>query len=156
MSAQTRYGYSTQRGIPGGLFDLTCYTIDTRANEEENGKLMYGMGVVCGSVPGSNIKLPAEGATVETFEGITVNGMTQQFDLDGKLFIRKGQHVGVIRNGRIYGRLAKDVTVAYGEKACLVISGDDAGKFTNVADGALAVGKFVSVDNTDGIAVIEL
>ena len=36
--------------------------------------MKFGLGVVQGSAPGSDIKIPATGATAIKFEGITVNG----------------------------------------------------------------------------------
>lgn len=61
MSAQTRYGYATPIGAPGGIVDLAPYAIDTFLNEEETGTLKFGMGVVQGSKPGTNVALPATG-----------------------------------------------------------------------------------------------
>ncbi|MGN9096384.1 hypothetical protein [Flintibacter porci] len=42
MSAQTRYGYATPIGAPGGIVDLAPYAIDTFLNDEENGVLKFG------------------------------------------------------------------------------------------------------------------
>ena len=81
MSVQMSYGYSTPRGIPGGLYDQSPYVVDTRLNEADNGAMLFGMGVVQGSVPGTNIDLPTASSTAADFEGITVNGFTQQHDL---------------------------------------------------------------------------
>ena len=61
MSVQTKYGYATGKGIAGGIFDMYHYPVDSRFNEEENGVLRFGVGVVKGSIAGSNIKLPAAG-----------------------------------------------------------------------------------------------
>lgn len=135
MSVQMKYGYSTPRGIPGGLYDLSPYVIDTRLNEAANGKMLFGMGVVQGTTPGSNVGLPATGATAATFEGVTVNGFTQQHDLEGKVSLNNNQSVGVLRSGRIYARLVSDAAPAYGEAVYLVLTGDDAGLFTDAVDG---------------------
>jgi hypothetical protein len=53
MAAQLNYGYSTGKGIAGGIFDAYHYKIDSRVNEEANGVLQVGVGVVQGSIPGS-------------------------------------------------------------------------------------------------------
>lgn len=158
MSAQTRYGYSTPKGHAGGIVDLAPYAIDTFINEAETGAMKFGMGVVQGSNPGANINVPADGATAEKFEGITTNNRTTEYDLEGKLSVRKGVAVGVMRYGRIYGRVAKDVTPAYGEAAYLIVSGDEAGCFTNSKDGGVAVkARFLSgVDTNAQVAMIEL
>lgn len=158
MSAQTHYGYNTPIGAAGGIVDLTPHAIDTFLNEAENGVMKFGVGVVQGSIPGTNVNLPAAGATAAKFEGIVVNGRTTEYDMDGKLALRKGVAVGVMRYGRIYGRVAADVKPAYGEAVYMIASGEEAGCFTNVADGNVAVkARFLgTVDSTAQIAPIEL
>ena len=103
MSAQTRYGYSTPIGAAGGIVDLAPHSIDTFLNEEEPGVMRFGVGVVQGSKPGINIALPDDKATAATFEGITTNNRTTEYDLEGELHIRSGAAVGVMRYGKIYG-----------------------------------------------------
>lgn len=160
MSAQTRYGYSTPIGAAGGIVDLAPYAIDTFLNEENNGVLKFGTGVVQGSKAGINVKLPTSAATVAKFEGIVTNNRTTEYDMDGNLFIRKGASVGVMRYGRIYGRVAAGVTPAYGDSVYLITSGDEAGFFTNAAADASTIaikGRFLGgVDTSAQIAVIEL
>ena len=85
MSAQTRYGYATPIGAAGGIVDLAPYAVDTFLNEEENGVMKFGMGVVQGSKPGVNIALPESGATADKFEGVTTNNRTTEYDMDGHL-----------------------------------------------------------------------
>lgn len=136
MSAQTRYGYSTPIGAAGGIVDLAPYAIDTFLNEEENGVLKFGTGVVQGSKPGINIALPTADATADVFEGIATNNRTTEYDMDGKLAVRKGASVGVMRYGKIYGRVAEGVEPTYGDPVYLIVSGDEAGYFTNTAASA--------------------
>ena len=38
MSAQTSYNQKMSHGVAGGLYDLTNHTVDTRTNEETDGK----------------------------------------------------------------------------------------------------------------------
>ena len=167
MSAQNRYGYSTPIGSAGGIVDLAPYAIDTFLNEEENGVMKFGLGVVKGSNPGVNIALPTEAATAGDFEGITTNNRTTEYDMDGNLAIRKGVSVGVMRYGRIYGRVVDGVEIAYGDPVYLITSGDNAGMFTNYAsstgqeeegeaDDTIAIkGRFLGgVDSN--IAIVEL
>lgn len=158
MSAQTTYRYNTPMGHAGGIVDLAPYAIDTFINEAENGVMRFGVGVVKGTAPGKNVNLPADGADVADFEGVTINGRTTEYDMDGKLALRKGASVGVMRYGRIYVRVAKDVAPAYGEAAYVIASGEEAGCFTNAADGAVAVkARFLSgVDTAAQVAMVEL
>lgn len=160
MSAQNRYGYKTPIGAAGGIVDIAPYAIDTFLNEEETGKMKFGLGVVQGSKPGINVALPATGATAAKFDGITVNNRTTEFDVEGKLALRKGASVGVMRHGRVYARVATGVEPAYGETAYLIISGDEAGCFTNASgEGAIAIkGRFLGGVDTTGaqIAIVEL
>lgn len=178
MSAQTRYGYSTPIGAAGGIVDLAPHSIDTFLNEEEPGVMRFGVGVVQGSKPGINIALPDDKATAAVFEGITTNNRTTEYDLEGKLHVRSGAAVGVMRYGKIYVRVADGVEPSYGDAVYLIISGDEAGCFTNEAPatatvaegddaaakddaetaGAIAVkGRFIGgVDKSAQIAAIEL
>lgn len=113
MSAQTRYGYSSPIGSAGGIVDLAPYAIDTFLNEEENGKVKFGMGVVTGTNKGSGIKLPVKGSTAANFEGITVNRRTTESDMEGAVSLRKSASIGVMKYGRIYVRVAKTVKPGY-------------------------------------------
>ena len=158
MSAQTRYGYATPIGAPGGIVDLAPYAIDTFLNDEENGVLKFGMGVVRGSKPGVNVALPASGATSDKFEGVTTNNRTTEYDMDGRIFVRKGVGVGVMRYGRIYVRVKTGDAPEYGDPLLLIINGDDAGCFTSTEDSGNTIavnGRFLGgVDN--GVAPVEL
>lgn len=158
MSAQTRYGYATPIGAPGGIVDLAPYAIDTFLNDEENGVLKFGMGVVQGSKPGVNIALPAVGATADKFEGIATNNRTTEYDMDGRVFVRKGVGVGVMRYGRIYVRVKEGDAPEYGDALLLIVNGDDAGCFTSTEDSGNTIavnGRFLGgVDN--GVAPVEL
>ena len=169
MSAQNKYGFSTPIGAAGGIVDLAPYAIDTFLNEEENGVLNFGVGVVQGSKPGVNVALPETATTVGDFEGITTNNRTTQYDLDGNLEVRKGASVGVMRYGRVYGRVVDGVVTAYGDPVYLITDGYNCGKFTNSAEETgqeeegeaaktVAVkGRFIgAVDSTAPIAMIEL
>lgn len=155
MSAQTVYRFNSKMGAPGGISDLAPYAIDTFLNEEDHGVLKFGMGVVDGEKPGKTIAIPddAEG----TFQGVVTNNRTTEYDLEGKIYIRHAASVGVMRYGRIYARLAKDVTPKFGDPAYVVVGEDeDAGLFTTEKSGTLAIpGRFLTgADN--GVAMVEL
>lgn len=102
MSAQTTYNQATPRGVAGGLVDLSAHAVNTRINGQADATLKFGMGVVQGSAPGSDIKIPATGATADKFEGITVNGYTNEMDMDGAVSISPGAAIGVIQYGKIW------------------------------------------------------
>ncbi len=155
---QTSYNYTTPKGVAGGLYDLAPYQVESRVNGETTpGALKFGMGVVQGSAPGTNIARPAAGATADKFEGLVLTGFTQEMDMAGEVTIRPKQTVGVLRYGKAWARLPKDLTVSYGDKLYLVTSGDNAGLFTNDASGGIAVnGRFVGSADSAGVAPVEL
>lgn len=158
MSAQTKYGYNTKIGGAGGIVDIAPYAIDTFLNENETGKLMFGMGVVHGTKAGEAILLPQDASTASDFEGITVNRLTTEHDFEGEISLRKSASIGVMRYGRIYARVAKDIAPKYGDPLYLITSGDEAGYFSNAATNAVAVkGRFMgTVDTSIQIAPVEL
>lgn len=154
MSAQKTYGFSTAIGSAGGIVDLAPYAIDTFLNEEANGKMKFGVGVVKGTNAGTEIKLPAGGAQAADFEGVTTNNRTTEYDLEGKVSLRKGASVGVMRYGRVFVRLAASAQPKYGEALHMQTDGDDAGCFSN-SGGVEVAGRFLSgADN--GVAMAEL
>lgn len=161
MSAQTSYRFGTRIGSPGGIIDLAPYAIDTFLNDEPTGVMMLGVGVVQGDQAGNCIKLPTSAEDSGIFEGVTINNRTREYDLEGKIHLRHGVSMGVMRYGRVYVRVAEAegaITdeIKYGEPLYVVVDGEDKGKFTNKADSNLEVaGRFLGgVD--DGIAPAEL
>lgn len=158
MSAQTTYNYSTPIGAAGGIVDLAPYAIDTFLNEEETGTLKFGVAVVQGSTPGTHIALPTSDSTAADFEGITTNNRTTEYDVEGELAVRNGASVGVMRYGRIYGRVAADVEPAYGDAVYVILDGDEAGYLTNDSTGTVAIkARFLgTVDTNAQVAQIEL
>jgi hypothetical protein len=159
MSAQTRYGFSAPTGSAGGIVDLAAHVINTFLNEEESGAMKFGVGVVQGSKPGINVALPTAEAKAEQFEGITTNNRTTEYDLEGNIFVHQGKPVGVMRYGKIYGRVAAGIEPEYGDSVYLVTDGDEAGFFTNTeGDSTVAIkARFLSgVDTSAQVAVIEL
>lgn len=154
MSVQTKYTYKTGRGLPGGIYDMYHYPVDSRFNEEKNGVLRFGVGVVPGTLPGSNIKLPTADSTAADFEGVVVNGFDRQQDLEGKVFILNNQNIGVMRRGRIWVRVTADAKPAYGGALHMVTSGADVGCFATT--GGLEIpGRFLGPAQ-DGVAPVEL
>lgn len=155
---QTSYNYTTPKGVAGGLYDLAPYQVESRVNGETvPGALKFGMGVVQGSTPGTNVVRPAAASTADKFEGLLLTGFTQEMDSTGEVIIKPKQTVGVLCYGKAWARLSKDATASYGDKLYLITSGDEAGLFTNEASGNLAVsGRFVGTADSVGIAPVEL
>ena len=158
MSAQTTYKFATKVNVAGGIADIAPYAIDSFQNEEENGVMQFGIGVVHGSKEGVFVKKPASGATAAKFVGITTNNRTTELDLDGNSRIVKGAAVGVMAYGRIYAKVKTGKTPKFGDKVYMVVSGDETGYFSNASgDGVAVAGRFMGgVDGTNMIAEIEL
>lgn len=130
---QMNYGFSTPVGHAGGLYDLTGYVCDSFNNGEKDGVLKHGMGVVTGDKAGV-AALPKEGSTIKTFEGVLVNGLTTEHTMDGKVSVREGQTVGILKQGRIWARVTEDAVPAYNKPVLLIVKGKNAGLFTTSDD----------------------
>lgn len=154
MSVQTKYGFATSKGIAGGIYDMYHYPVDSRYNEEDNGVLRFGMGVVRGSLPGSNVALPTSASKAADFEGVIVNGFSNQHDLEGVVSILNNQNIGVMRKGRIWVSLAEDAEPKYGDVVHLIVDGDEAGCFDTTGGVAIA-GRFIG-GPSNGVAPVEL
>lgn len=155
MSAQTSYNFHMSWGCAGGIFDLAPHAIDTFLNEEANGVLKGGMAVVKGTAAGKQVKLPT--STDDVFEGISVVNRTTEMERYSAVApVLNNAAVGVMRYGKIYGRLAADVAPAFGQPVYVVVTGTEKGCFTTASSGAMAINaRFVSEAN-NGVAVIEL
>jgi len=154
MSAQTSYGYFTVKGAPGGIYDLAPYAIDTFLNEENNGVMSFGIGVVQGTNVGKGIAIPDSNSTAAKFEGVTTNNRTTERDLDGNLRVLKGAPVGVMRYGRIYVKCDSNAAAAYGKALYMV---KDTGEFTDSSSSTIALkGRFLSEADSDNVALVEL
>ena len=156
MAAQKNYGWETPKGVAGGKVDIGFDDVVARTNEAEDGVMKYGMAVAVGTNPDFSVTVPGAGTTAEKIEGVVVCHPGTEQDMKGKVVVKNNASLSIMRKGRIWGRTAADITPAYGEKAYVVITGDDAGAFTNVADGALDIGAKFGRYTDDGIAVIEL
>ena len=138
MAVQMNYG-EPSRGIPGLLYDRANYEAVTRRNGADDGKMLFGLGVVQGTEPGKDITLPATGATVDKFEGVVMYSANTEMDDDGAVLLHKGQILDVCQAGKLWVQLVDSVEPAYGQPVYLVITGDDAGKFTPTKGTNLAV-----------------
>jgi hypothetical protein len=154
--AQLQYGYEMQKAVPGGLRDTSPHSIVARANAEATaGAVKFGMGVVVGDTPGTNVKLPAAGATSAAFEGVVCQSV-KEMDMQGKLSIDNAHTLGVLKYGRVWVRVAPSLTINYGDQMYLLTSGANIGCFTNAAANAVAVnGKFYGAAEATDIAPAE-
>ena len=158
---QTNYNYAPDLGVAGGLYDLTDHVVDTYNNEADDGDLKFGMGVVLGTGAGKAAK-PTSSATINDFEGVLLNGGITEHDMSGDVRVLKGKTLGVLKQGRIWARVAADAVPAYGKPVLLVVNGTDAGLFTTTDDednaaNIIAVNaKFLGVKGTGDIAPVEI
>jgi hypothetical protein len=156
MAAQLDYEYSTPKGAAGGKFDISFDEVVTRNNEEADGVLKYGMAAMIGTAVGSGVKLPVAGATAKQIEGIVLRAANTEQDMTGAVVVKKGASVGIMRKGHIWARTATGATVTYGAAAYVVLTGADAGKFTDSSEDTLDIGAKFGNASDDGIAVIEI
>lgn len=157
MAAQLNYTYSTPLGVPGGKADLVLDVVVTRINEENDDVLKNGMGVVAGTVVGTDVKLPKTGATAASFEGIVLASGLNELDMSGHLSVKKNVTLNILKKGKVYASVVDAATPTVGGTAYLVISGADAGKFasasgSNTLDVGVKFGKRFDVAN--GVAEV--
>lgn len=156
MAAQLDYGYGTPKGVAGGKADIAYDEVITRKNEEADGVLKYGMAAMVGAAKGTGVKVPVSGTTAEQIEGIVLHAANTEQDMKGRVVVPNNASVGILRKGRIWGRTASDATPTYNAKAYVVVDGDDAGTFTDKAEGTVDIGARFGNASDDGIAVIEI
>lgn len=156
MAAQMDYGYRTPKGVAGGKFDIAFDEVVTRKNEEKDGVLKYGMAAMVGTTAGTDVKVPATGCTAAQIEGIVLHAANTEQDMKGKVVVPEGASVGILRKGHVWARIASDAVPAYGAKAYVVVTGEDAGTFTHTDTGNVDIGAVFGKETDDGIAVIEI
>lgn len=156
MAAQLDYGFSIPKAVPGAKVDLSDDKVVARINEADDSAIKYGMAVMVGTNPGQSVKVLTTGATSEQIEGVVLCHPNTEQDMKGNVVVRKGMSLSIMKKGRIWARLATDVTPVYNAKAYVVVSGADAGTFTTVADGNVDIGATFGNATDNGIAVIEL
>ena len=136
MAAQLDYGYGMSKGVPGGKYDLSMDVVVTRTNEEADGVLRFGMAAMAGSSPGTTVKVPVSGATAEKIEGIVLHAENTEQDRKGRVVVPNHASVGIMAYGKIWGRTSSDAVPVYGNKAYVVVDGDEAGCFTSASTEA--------------------
>lgn len=156
MAAQLNYGFSTPKGVAGGKVDLADDIVISRTVEAEDGAFKFGMAVAIGTNAGDGIKMVSSSTAAKDVEGVLLHAANTEQDMNGKVVIKKGTTQSVMKKGHVWGRLAADAEATYKQPAYVVASGDDAGCFTNVADGNVDIGAVFGNISDTGIAVIEL
>jgi hypothetical protein len=154
---QNNYSYTSQRGVPGGLVDSSPRSVRSRANGETSSTaIKFGLGVVQGATPGTDVKLPVAASTAAQFEGVVLSDIAE-YDLDGAVRNEPTKVLGVLEWGKVWVRVPEGLTIAYNDSAYLVKTGDDAGKFTNDSEGGLDIkAKFISAVDSGDIAQLLL
>lgn len=161
MSAQLDYGYSTAKAVPGAKVDLVDDVVETRRNDENDGVIKFGTAVAVGSKAGHSVKKPTGTTTAADIDGVVLCHPNTEQDMAGNVVVKKNSSLGVMKHGKIWGRLANNANAVYGAKAYVVIEGDDAGCFTPTAS-TTSGSKTVDINATfgnaadTGIAVIVL
>lgn len=159
MNMWTNYSQGMAAGTAGGFYDLSEHAVVSRLNGQADTALKPGMGVVQGDKPGSNVKIPATGATLEQFEGIVINDVNREMNMDGELLIQPKTTVGVMQYGRIWVRIVDGVKPKYSDPVYLVINGAGLGCFKTAADSANTLqlnARFLGEKDLSNIAPIEL
>lgn len=157
MAVQTTYGYDIDRGAPGTLYDNAPHEVLSRRSEEEDGAIKYGVGVVTGTLKGVQVKLPATGSTLQQFEGVIIDGYTDEMDYKGVVTVLNDATVGCVRHGNVWVRLAEGVEPEYGDEVYLITDGDEAGLFTNVEGGLkIDYARFIGEKGTGATAPVAL
>lgn len=161
MAAQTEYGYDIPKALAGSKADIIFgEDIRSKTVEADDGVLQFGTAVADGTKDGT-VK-SASGATA--IAGVLLHSQNVEEDINGKLVIRKGATVNVMKVGHVWGRLASTDTTApkTNAKAYVVTDSEvatDIGTFTATATEGKTVEAGVFIGGTDltaGIAVVAL
>lgn len=157
MSLWTEYSQQTPKGTAGSLYDLTVHAVDSFRNQEADGVLLPGVGVVHGTNPGVDISLPKASSTADKFVGVVMYGGSNELDMKNNLIIPNGYHVSVMRTGRVWVKMAADEEPSYGDPVFLVVTGDDVGCFRAASDDdTIQINARIIEVGSNGLAAIEL
>ena len=80
--------------------------------------------MVHGTNPGTDIALPKTGATADKFVGVVMYGGSNELDMKNQLIIPEGYHVSVMRNGRVWVKMAEGEEPTYGAPVFLAVGGE--------------------------------
>lgn len=150
---QLTYSANMAPAIAGTLYDLSDHTIDAYA--AEGADISFGMGLVAGTDPVTQCKLPA--GAVTGFKGIALMQAKEQTYGTGTVAYIAKDTVPVVDKGRVWAPVIGAVTAD--GAVYLIHTGAGLGKFTGSAganQGLIANAKFKTSTTGDGIAVVEL
>lgn len=133
---QLSYSQHMAKAIPGTIYDLSPRTIDSYVAETDN--IALGMGVVGGTDPEVQVKLPS--AAVSAIKGIALMQAKEQ-DASGNVVYNDEDTLPVLRKGRAWVPVTGAVSAD--AQAYLVFSGTNAGKWAGAA-GIQATGTSVA------------
>ncbi len=153
--SQLNYSFETPKAVPGGLADISFSTINSRANAENDGVMGFGMGVM-NATAGKSIKLPIAAMTASTFAGVTVALPDTEQDMNGNVVVKKGRTMSVMTCGHVWARCEDDDAPSEGEKAYLIVDGDNKGTFTATEGSNVDVGAKFGNAVDEGIAEVIL
>lgn len=158
MAAQTNYGFSSSKGVAGGLYDLSAHEVTSK--QAEGTGLSFGLGAVIGTNKGIDVTVPSSTAKAEDFEGVIVHNSTMvEMDMNGKVEIPDKNTVGCLHYGRIWVQTGKNAEPGYKEAVYLITDGEETGKFTTSSDSdstsKIAVNAIFLGETDDGIANAE-
>jgi len=148
---QTVYSQNMNPAFAGMLADLSVKTVDSRAAQ---GEISLGFGVVGGTNPEKQVKVPS--GNITGFQGVALHQAKEQ-DASGKVTYKDKDTVPVLTKGRVWVPVIG--AVAYDGDVYLIHTGANAGKFTGSAganQGQVGGAKFKTSTSTDGLAVLEL
>lgn len=151
---QANYGYVIPKGIAGGKVDLSFDEVVTRSSED--GKVKFGLAVQIGTAAGKQVKIPVTGATKDKIEGVALYEANAEQDMDGNVVLKKGVTISIMKKGKIWVRTAESANPVYGKPAYVVLTGEDAGKFTDSQGSNLDIGAVFGAEKDTGIAIVEL
>lgn len=142
---QTIYNSEMPKGVPGTQYDLSPSTIDSYACE--GGNVKPGFGVVAGTNPEKQVKLPS--SSVSTIKGVALYQAKEQ-DANGNVIFDDTDTVPVLAKGRVFVEVDRAVTAD--QAAYLIFSGANAGKWTNSAGAAAVAGARTYTVTTNFVA----
>ncbi len=143
---QLTYGQNMAKSIAGTLYDLSPRTIDSYVAETDT--IALGMGVVGGTDPTAQVKLPS--ASVTSIKGIALLQAKEQA-ADGTVTYGNKDTLPVLHKGRAWAPVTG--AVAADAQAYLVFSGANKGKWAAAA-GIQAAGAAAAVAGNTGTGTI--
>lgn len=145
---QTSYSFLEDRFLAGVVPYPDARTNTAKAAEQ----LSYGTGVVVDTA-GEPVVVKKPTADTEQFFGVVMFGKKTANE-NSLSFYKTGDEMAIVTHGSV----AVPVTVAIkkSEKAYLIASGPDAGKFTNVAASNIDVNGIFDSNDNKNVALVTL